>query len=93
MMSEIIKKDKEIKELNRLRRAKWIVLVLAAIMVLLVEMFNYFVLGIPIFEDIVNLLFGLLIAILMTEFGFRYLSRLQRQLNQAITNQEVAETD
>lgn len=92
MKSEIKTKDKGIREINRLRWAKRVVLILASIMVLLVEMFNYFILGIPIFEDIVNLLFGLLIAIFLTEFGFRYLSRLQRQLNQAITNQEAAET-
>ncbi len=77
--------------LQRLDRARWLVFGVASILVFLVEAVNYFLLGRPFFEDIVNLFFGLVIAYVMSEFGYRYFSRLQGDLNDTADNLEAAE--
>ena len=78
-------------DLRSLRRARWLVFVAASLLVFLGEIYNYFGLGLPLSNIAVNLLVGLLIAWVMTQFGFYYFSRLQNDLMQAIVNLEAAE--
>jgi PAS domain S-box-containing protein len=74
-----------------LRRARWFVFLVASLLVVLGEIYNYFGLGISLFPVVIDLLIGLLIAGLMTQLGFRYFFRLQNDLRQAIVNLEAAE--
>jgi PAS domain S-box-containing protein len=78
--------------LRTLRRARWLVFILATFLVFLGQAFNYWGLGISLSFVVINLLIGLFIAFLMTEVGFSYFTKLQNDLYRAIINLEAAES-
>ncbi|MEJ2747777.1 MAG: GAF domain-containing protein [Anaerolineae bacterium] len=63
----------------------------ASVMVVLVQAYNYWGAGLSLSVTIINLLLGFLVALLMTELGFRYFLQLQNELRQAIDNLAAAE--
>ena len=73
-------------DLHNLRRARWLVFAAAVVLVGLAQSYNYWVLELPLSDVLINLFIGLLVAWLMTEFGLRYFSGLQRNFRQAITS-------
>ena len=78
-------------DLHNLRRARWLVFAAAVVLVGLAQSYNYWVLELPLSDVLINLFIGLLVAWLMTEFGLRYFSGLQRNFRQAITSLDAAE--
>ncbi len=64
----------------------------ASVLVILAQAYNYWGLKLSLFNVLINLFIGLLIAFLMTELGFRYFFRLQEELGGAIASLEAAET-
>ncbi len=79
-------------DLQNLRRARWLVFVVASVLVGLTQAYNYWGLKLSLFDVLINLIIGFFVAWLMTELGLRYFFRLQEELGGAIVSLEAAET-
>lgn len=77
--------------LQRLRRVKGIVLVVTAVMVAILIVFNYIFLGMPLIKGLVNFVVALFIIVVVLQLSFSYVASLQRRLNEVVAERLGAE--
>ncbi|MFQ5812210.1 MAG: histidine kinase, partial [Anaerolineae bacterium] len=80
-------------ELRRLRRVKWGALGLAALFLAAIEAYYYFIRGVPLVDNLVDWLIGMVGAAVLIEITFRAVEKLQRRLQREITERKQAEED
>ena len=80
-------------ELRRLRRLKWGMFGLAALFLAIVELYYYFIRGVPLVENLVDWLIGMVGAAILIEITFRAVENLQRRLYREVAERERAEED
>ena len=78
-------------ELRRLRRVKWGALGLAALFLAIVEAYYYFLRGVPLIDDLVDWLIGMVGATVLIEITFRAVETLQRRLHREISERKRSE--
>jgi signal transduction histidine kinase len=80
-------------ELRRLRRVKWGAIGLAALFLAIVEVYYYFLRGVPLTDDLVDWLIGMAGAMVLIEITFRAVANLHRRLQREITERKRAEKE
>ena len=76
---------------RHLRRLKWVILALTALFLAAVESYYYFIRGVPLVEDLIDWLIGMVIAVVLIEVAFRSVAKLQNRLQQEITDRKRAD--
>jgi len=66
---------------------------LAALFLAIVEVYYYFVRGVPLVDDLIDWLMGMVGAVALIKIAFRAVETLQRRLHREITERKRAEVD
>ncbi|MGD8752851.1 MAG: hypothetical protein PVG14_15570, partial [Anaerolineales bacterium] len=80
-----MKEPKSRSQLQKLRRFKRVIQFLAILFFILFEAYYIYVQNQPPVETVIDLSIGMLVALLLIEFGFRYVEKYQIQLDDQLS--------
>jgi GAF domain-containing protein len=83
----------ETRDVQRLRRLKWGILGLTALVLVVLEAYYYFVRSVPLLDNLADWLIGMTIAFILIEIAFRAAVRLQHRLQHQIAERRRADEE